>query len=106
MPLVPLGRSFRAQSLPYRFGADSFRGMGGAPRWSISSPVRRAEGGDSLLLECGIAGSTLPGQRISGDHYLVAPFPGGALVAVVDGVGHGNEASIAARTAVNTLKGL
>jgi serine/threonine protein phosphatase PrpC len=37
---------------------------------------------------------------------LVAPFPGGALVAVVDGLGHGDQASFAARTAVNTLKSL
>ncbi|MGH2687223.1 MAG: SpoIIE family protein phosphatase [Actinomycetota bacterium] len=39
----------------------------------------------------------------SGDRHLVAPIPGGALVAVVDGLGHGHEAAAAAEIAVHAL---
>src|SRR5439155_3811792 len=39
----------------------------------------------------------------SGDHALVAPFPGGVLVALVDGLGHGQPASIAAKAAIEVL---
>src|SRR2546426_2903916 len=55
-------------------------------------------------LEVGVASLMLQGQNESGDQYVVAPFPGGVLVAVVDGLGRGKEASIAARIAVGTLK--
>jgi serine phosphatase RsbU (regulator of sigma subunit) len=39
----------------------------------------------------------------SGDHYLVKPFEHGLLAAVVDGLGHGEEAAQAAELAVETL---
>jgi serine/threonine protein phosphatase PrpC len=39
----------------------------------------------------------------SGDRHLVAPIPGGALVAVVDGLGHGHEAAAAAEIALHAL---
>jgi len=52
----------------------------------------------------GCAGTTLPGEKLSGDRELVKPFKGGALVAVVDGLGHGEEAAAAAHVAVNTLQ--
>lgn len=45
----------------------------------------------------------LPGQAESGDRHLVAPTSDGALVAVVDGLGHGSEAAEAAKIAVATL---
>jgi len=56
------------------------------------------------LLEWGVATLALPGETESGDLHLVEPFKDGALVAVVDGLGHGREAALAARTAVATLK--
>lgn len=56
------------------------------------------------LLEWGVAALTLPGQAESGDRHLVEPFRGGMLVAVVDGLGHGDEAAAAARTAVTALE--
>lgn len=40
----------------------------------------------------------------SGDAHLVALFPSGALVAVIDGLGHGPEAALAARAAVQILE--
>ena len=50
------------------------------------------------------AGSTLPGQKKSGDLHLVRPFPDGVLVGVVDGLGHGEEAEAAARAALEVLE--
>ena len=63
--------------------------------------------GDSVLagdiLEWGTAGRTLAGQYVSGDACLVAPFEGGVLVAVIDGLGHGPEARLAANAAIAAL---
>jgi serine phosphatase RsbU (regulator of sigma subunit) len=47
------------------------------------------------------AGSALEVQ--SGDLHVVAPFPGGALVALIDGLGHGPEAAAAATVAAAVL---
>ncbi len=55
------------------------------------------------LLESAVATRAFPGQANSGDLHLISPFNNGALVAVVDGVGHGEEATDAARRAVATL---
>src|SRR5436190_181140 len=53
--------------------------------------------------EWGVAQLTLPGEHECGDRYLVEPFEGGALVALVDALGHGSEAARAAEAAVVTL---
>ena len=58
----------------------------------VSSPFRWAAAGQALA--SGIE---------SGDHYIFTPFPGGALAAVADGLGHGANAAIAAKTAMSTL---
>ncbi len=55
------------------------------------------------LVEWGTAASALPGQVVSGDRCIVAPFPEGVLAAVVDGLGHGDAASLAAEIACATL---
>lgn len=55
------------------------------------------------VLEWGAASAVLPGQATSGDMYLVKAFPGGALAAVVDGLGHGEEALLASRRAIDLL---
>jgi len=39
----------------------------------------------------------------SGDLHVVAPFEGGALLAVIDGLGHGSEAGFAARRAAEIM---
>jgi hypothetical protein len=49
----------------------------------------------------GWAGSALDGE--SGDLHVVAPFAGGVLVALLDGLGHGPEAASAASAAVPIL---
>ncbi len=56
------------------------------------------------LLEYAVAGAPLPGQVESGDLHLVKETSRGALVALVDGSGHGAEAASVARLAVATLE--
>lgn len=56
------------------------------------------------LLEWGVATRALDGQPESGDLHLVKTTPLGALVAVVDALGHGPEAAGVARTAIATLE--
>ena len=56
------------------------------------------------LIDWAVAESTMSGQVVSGDHHLVKTSPDGALVAVVDGLGHGPEAAGAARAAVRLLE--
>ena len=56
------------------------------------------------LIEAGVAEAAMPGEEESGDLHLIAPHPGGVLVAAIDGLGHGGEAAKAARTARSTLE--
>ena len=56
------------------------------------------------LIDWAVAELVLPGQTESGDRYLVTPTPDGALVAVVDGLGHGAEAADAAKAALRSLE--
>jgi len=55
------------------------------------------------VIEWGVASLTMPGQSRSGDRHLVQPYPNGVLVAVVDGLGHGEQAASAADLAVTIL---
>ncbi len=54
-------------------------------------------------IDWGVAGAALSGQVVSGDRFVVAGFPDGALVAVVDGLGHGEQAAAASEIAAATL---
>jgi phosphoserine phosphatase RsbX len=54
-------------------------------------------------LQWGVAAAPLPGQTESGDRFVVEQFPDGALVAVVDALGHGHRASQIAAQAIDTL---
>lgn len=56
------------------------------------------------FLEWAVAARPLRGEAVSGDQHLVAGFPGGVLVAVIDGLGHGPSAEAAARAAIEVLK--
>ena len=56
------------------------------------------------LIHWGVATLALQGQSESGDLHLVQVVKDGVLVAVVDGLGHGEEAAAAARLAVTTLE--
>lgn len=58
----------------------------------------------SPYIDWGVASLALPGERTSGDLHVVQSFEGGVLVAVMDGLGHGEEAAAAARGAADTLR--
>jgi phosphoserine phosphatase RsbX len=55
-------------------------------------------------IEWAVAELARPGQTESGDHYLAMEIPGGAIVGVVDGLGHGSEAANASKTAVRSIE--
>src|SRR5438128_7706182 len=59
---------------------------------------------DKLIVEWGVALQTLAGEVESGDKHVVKIFPHGALLAAVDGLGHGEEAAAAANMAVRFLQ--
>jgi negative regulator of sigma-B (phosphoserine phosphatase) len=52
-----------------------------------------------VVLERGVAGLAHEGEARSGDVAVFAPFAGGGLVAVIDGLGHGDAAADAADAA-------
>lgn len=57
-----------------------------------------------IRLDWDTASRARPGFGTSGDLHLVKIFTDGGLAAVVDGLGHGEEAFEAAQTAINTLE--
>lgn len=57
------------------------------------------------LFEWGAAMLPQAGQTECGDQYLVEPLPNGLFVAVVDGLGHGPKAAVAAGAAIEALRG-
>jgi negative regulator of sigma-B (phosphoserine phosphatase) len=58
---------------------------------------------NSPLVEYGVANFALPGEGTSGDCHVLRVRPGGLLVAAIDGIGHGEEAANAAKTAASIL---
>lgn len=54
-------------------------------------------------VEWGVASLPHPKQRVLGDGYVVKPLPNGLMMAVVDGLGHGSEAAMAAALCIDTL---
>jgi len=57
-----------------------------------------------VVIDWAAASRPRPGEAASGDRYLVAVAGDGALVAAVDGLGHGPEAARAADLAIRTLE--
>ena len=57
-----------------------------------------------LVLERGVAAQAHAGERRSGDVAVFAPSQRGGLVAVIDGLGHGDGAADAAETAARVLE--
>lgn len=55
-------------------------------------------------IEWGVAAAALPGESRSGDHYVATSFSNGFLIAVLDGIGHGEEAAAASRIASRILE--
>lgn len=58
----------------------------------------------NFLVEWGVAAQALAGETESGDQYLVEPFLNGVLAAVVDGLGHGADASAVTQTAIAIMR--
>jgi phosphoserine phosphatase RsbX len=56
------------------------------------------------MVEYGVAKFVLPGQGESGDHHVICCNRNGILVAVIDGIGHGEEAANASKAAAALLK--
>ncbi|HEU0038929.1 MAG TPA: SpoIIE family protein phosphatase [Verrucomicrobiae bacterium] len=56
------------------------------------------------VISWGVASRALPGESVSGDMYVVKPIADGYLLAVVDGLGHGDEAVLAARATLPVLE--
>lgn len=54
-------------------------------------------------VEWSFASRALPGETVSGDLHLVVPARYGVLIAVIDGLGHGDEATAAAQKAATLL---
>ena len=55
-------------------------------------------------LERGCASTTHEGEDRSGDRAVFVPYDGGALVAAIDGLGHGDAAADAAEAAARVLR--
>jgi negative regulator of sigma-B (phosphoserine phosphatase) len=55
-------------------------------------------------LERGVAGTAMTGEERSGDLAVFAGYDGGALAAVIDGLGHGDPAADASAIAAETIQ--
>src|SRR5215469_16350259 len=66
--------------------------------------VAKASRRPRSVLEVGVVERALPGETVSGDRYVMHPLTDGVLIAVVDGLGHGVEAAMAAEVATATLE--
>lgn len=58
---------------------------------------------EDTIIDWSAAIFAIEGEAVSGDQYLIRPFPNGVLVAAVDGLGHGPEAEAAAQVAISVL---
>lgn len=56
------------------------------------------------IIEWGVAGKAYPGEHKSGDQHVVIEDGNTAMIAVVDGIGHGAEAAEAADAAVDIVQ--
>jgi len=68
--------------------------------------ARQALNGARPPFEWGVAARALPGEEVSGDRAVVAANGNRALVAAIDGLGHGRHAADAAEAAARVLDSL
>lgn len=61
-------------------------------------------GARDRLIEWAVASRPYPGYVVSGDLYVVESYADGALIAVIDGLGHGDNAEVAAKAAAGVLQ--
>jgi len=57
----------------------------------------------AAMIEWACKGHPLPGETASGDLAVVMSYDGGVLVGVIDGLGHGHDACVAAQRAEQAL---
>lgn len=62
-----------------------------------------SSGGTLGPVEWSVAARPREGERQCGDDYAIVALAGGAVLAVIDGLGHGPEAAHAARLAADTV---
>jgi serine/threonine protein phosphatase PrpC len=55
-------------------------------------------------IEWAIAGQPVAGEDVSGDHWVVLDAGGAALLGVIDGLGHGEAAALAAHRAADLMQ--
>ncbi len=55
------------------------------------------------MIEWSVAARAIPGESVSGDDHVVERTARGAIVAVIDGLGHGFHAAVAARKARESI---
>jgi negative regulator of sigma-B (phosphoserine phosphatase) len=60
-------------------------------------------GGPTEVIEWAVRNQAHPDESESGDLHVASLFPGGALLGLIDGLGHGPEATAAAHTAAAVL---
>ena len=56
------------------------------------------------LMQFGTVIKALEGEKVCGDAYFIKAFENKVLIAVIDGLGHGPDAAVAANTAVECIK--
>ena len=57
----------------------------------------------SGVVEWAVRGRPIPGETESGDLHVVVDYGDGVLLGVIDGLGHGREAAVAARVAAQAI---
>lgn len=55
-------------------------------------------------MDWGVASATYRGESVTGDAFIVRPVTDGVLIAVIDGVGHGADAAIAASRCADAVE--
>ena len=55
-------------------------------------------------MQFGIVNRALKGQKLCGDAYFIREFEDKVVIAVIDGLGHGDDAAAASNTAVGHIK--
>jgi negative regulator of sigma-B (phosphoserine phosphatase) len=57
-----------------------------------------------MLIDWAVAERPMPGQHVSGDRHVVEPYGDGVLVAVIDALGHGEQAAESAQLAADAIR--
>jgi phosphoserine phosphatase RsbX len=76
-------------------------GVAAAPLAGQAQPHSRSR---TPTVQWGVAAAPLPGQAESGDAFLVESFSDGAVIAVVDALGHGRRAAQTAEQAIDMVR--